>query len=161
MKDRVRKLESYGANHLGAAVGTYEPKAFLGQGQVINGAHPQVRTASPEQQQVKANALYSGPAGSHLGAGRILPDGTLDRSASYPVLASTGNAARSPDHMQYGSLIEGNATAAPRVAKFKGLKADPNSANGGIGVTYSNVPLGAGGAPTIDNGVSNYRHSFG
>ena len=110
---------------------------------------------------MKANALYSGPAGSHLGAGRILPDGTLDRSASYPVLASNGTAPSAPQHMQYGSLIDNGHNTVPRVAKYKGLKAESNSANGGIGVTYSNVVLGAGGAPNIDSGVTNYKHAFG
>jgi hypothetical protein len=64
--------------------------------------------------------------------------------------------------MQYGSLMEDNHNPnAPRVAKYKGLKADSNGANGGIGVTYSNVVLGAGGAPNIASGVSNYSHAFG
>lgn len=40
------------------------------------------RMASPTQpaSHLRADAHYSGPPGSHLGPGRILPDGTLDRS---------------------------------------------------------------------------------
>ena len=50
-----------------------------------------------------------------------------------------------------------------RQDKYKGLKADPHAANGGIGITYSNVMLG--GVNTVaDNGQkmphSTYRNSF-
>jgi len=58
-------------------------------------------------------------------------------------------------------LLENGHNTAPRVAKYKGLKAEANTANGGIGVTYSNVVLGAGGAPNIESGVTNYTHAFG
>ena len=159
----MSKLEAYGANHLGPQVGAYEPKNFLGSGQLINGAHPKtnnLRTLSPEQQRHKSDAIYSGPIGSHLGAGRILPDGTLDRSASNPALLN--QAPLKPEAMQYGSFVEnGQYNNGPRIAKYKGLKAEANTANGGIGVTYSNVVLGAGGAPNIDTGVTNYSASFG
>jgi len=52
-----------------------------------------------------------------------------------------------------------------RVEKFKGLKADPHSANGGIGVSYSNVMLGGASNFLADNkpsleGHTTYKNHF-
>jgi len=55
--------------------------------------------------------------------------------------------------------------ATARVEKFKGLKADPHSANGGIGVSYSNVMLGgatnflADNKPSLDTHTT-YKNHF-
>ena len=52
-----------------------------------------------------------------------------------------------------------------RVEKFKGLKAEPHSANGGIGVSYSNVMLGGASNFLADNkpsleGHTTYKNHF-
>ena len=56
-----------------------------------------------------------------------------------------------------------NYSASIKPDKQRGLKADPHSANGGIGVTYSNVMLG-GVNLIADNGQpvphSTYRNAF-
>jgi hypothetical protein len=69
--------------HLGKELSTYEPKNYLGSGNLLNGAlgHNQNRMPSPLEKLRKADSLYSGPAGSALGTGRMHPDGTLDRLA--------------------------------------------------------------------------------
>jgi len=54
---------------------------FLGHGNLLNGAVP-LNQAALVDQKIKADAHYVGPSGSHLGAGRILNDGTLDRNQS-------------------------------------------------------------------------------
>lgn len=79
-QDRFKK---FGAVNLSKEVASYEPKAYLGQGNIINGGVMNSRLASsPEADKFKrANSLYSGPAGSALGAGRMLNDGTIDFSA--------------------------------------------------------------------------------
>jgi hypothetical protein len=50
----------------------------------------------------------------------------------------------------------------PKLEKFSGLKAVANLANGGIGVSYSNVVLGGGINPseTAPMPLSLYRSSF-
>ena len=77
------RLKKFGAVNLSKEVASYEPKAFLGQGNIINGGIANSRLASsPEADKFKrANSLYSGPAGSSLGPGRMLNDGTIDFSA--------------------------------------------------------------------------------
>jgi len=110
---------------------------------------------------MRADALYNGPAGSHLGAGRILADGTLDRQTSSPQLNGQGPTSS----MQYGSVMEpaprDNNSSMTRVSKYPGLKADAHAANGGIGVGYSNVVLGGGVYPSIDGGNTSYKNSYG
>lgn len=120
---------------------------------------------SPQQAPGKAmDAIYNGPSGSHLGVGRSLLDGTLDRSNSHPDLLNRANTQILPSNMQYGSFLDGAVQTGPqglqKIAKYSGLKADNVPANGGIGVTYSNVVLGAGGAPNLDTGLSSYKHEF-
>jgi hypothetical protein len=46
------------------------------------------------------------------------------------------------------------------VAKYPGLKAEPHAANGGIGVSYSNVALG-GTHPLIETGQTSYHNHYG
>lgn len=38
---------------------------------------------SPTEKLKRADSLYSGPAGSSLGASRVLYDGTIDRKPEY------------------------------------------------------------------------------
>jgi hypothetical protein len=80
------------------SVAALDPKNYLGQGQLLNGGitSNNARGMSPEEKKIKADALYTGPAGSHLGPGRILNDGTLDRNA--PGLERMGSGGRSPAH---------------------------------------------------------------
>jgi len=47
------------------------------------------------------------------------------------------------------------------VAKYPGLKAEPNAANGGIGVSYSNVALGGNFAVIEKTGESSYHNHYG
>ena len=62
----------------------------------------------------------------------MLNDGRMDR-------LTERRASGTPIHpVKYTPLTAGNST----VAKGKGLKADQTAANGGIGVSYSNVMLG-------------------
>jgi len=55
-----------------------EQKAYLGQGNILNGGGQQLRAdyRSPEKQ--TDNSLYLGPAGSALGAGKMRFDGTVE-----------------------------------------------------------------------------------
>ena len=46
------------------------------------------------------------------------------------------------------------------MAKYPGLKAEPHAANGGIGVSYSNVALG-GQHPLIETGQTSYNNHYG
>jgi len=43
---------------------------------------PHQKSPTSFQKETKADAIYSGPSGSHLGVGRFLNDGTIDRQSS-------------------------------------------------------------------------------
>lgn len=44
-------------------------------------------------------------------------------------------------------------------SKYPGLRAVPHAANGGIGVSYSNIALG-GQHPLIETGVTQYTNAY-
>lgn len=48
-----------------------------------------------------------------------------------------------------------------QINKYMGLKSEPHNANGGIGVSYSNVMLGNIGNPLTENGATSYKTSYG
>lgn len=76
------RFQQQGAIHLGKGIANYEQKNYLGSGNLLNGGYGQNsnRQASPAEKAKKGDTLYSGPAGSSLGPGRQLHDGTLDRN---------------------------------------------------------------------------------
>lgn len=74
----------------------------------------------------------------------MLNDGTLDRLNSDPNLMTTRGISQTPKVTT--SLLPGQQPMMNPIEKYKGLKADPHGANGGIGISYSNVMLG--GVPT-------------
>jgi hypothetical protein len=84
---------------------------------------------SPAEKMRRANSIYAGPAGSNLGPGRMLNDGTIDLLPQS--LQAPNPLANSPQ-----------IYSTPGLERGRSLKADVNNANGGIGVTYSNVMLG-------------------
>lgn len=67
---------------MGKGIANYENRNYLGGGNLLNGGigQNQNRMASPAEKAAKNDTLYAGPAGSTLGAGRQLHDGTLDRA---------------------------------------------------------------------------------
>ena len=137
----------------------------------------------PNASHLRADAHYSGPPGSHVGAGRILLDGSLDRTNR----GLTGSASVSPGAMLRNSVqgksmntidVVGGAPASPmlnyasplpsgnpyHINKRYGLKADANGANGGIGVSYSNVVLGNNSinvSPMLGDRKSSYTYEYG
>jgi hypothetical protein len=80
-QDRFKK---HGAVHLGQDIANYEKKNYLGQGNLINGAvgHNSNRDIAQEEKFRRADSMYTGPAGSSLGIGRMQYDGTLVRNPS-------------------------------------------------------------------------------
>jgi len=48
----------------------------------------------------------------------------------------------------------------PSLTKLPGLKAEPNLANGGIGVSYSNVVLGGGLNPNDPTALAPAKSSY-
>ena len=85
--------------HLGKEIATWEPKQYLGVGNLLNGAMNKGQPIDHAEKLKMADSLYVGPAGSALGAGRMLNDGTLDRTS--PGGYSAGNTNRmSPMHSQ-------------------------------------------------------------
>lgn len=81
LAENNERYKQHGAVHFGKEVANYEPKQYLGVGNLLNGGFNN-RQPSPYEKAKRADTLYAGPAGSSLGGGRTLWDGTVDRQQS-------------------------------------------------------------------------------
>lgn len=148
LKENYERFKAHGAVHLGSGVSLLEPKHFLGHGNLLNGGMPNQKSPTSFQKETRADAIYSGPAGSHLGVGKFLNDGTIDRQVSPQIQTSLDNKGN------LNSLLPSPYVGSPltsRIEKLPGLKAQSHAANGGIGVSYSNVMLGGASNYLMDN----------
>ena len=137
MKKNNYNLQHYSA--MGSGVSSVEPSFKLGQGGLLN-----QKKTMPNHIQSRSMSVMQEAQGSHLGigqAGGLLADGGLSQPQNMSTIQHrTRNSSE--------AVIEvprpfGQPNSSP-IQKFQGLKAEANTANGGVGVTFSNVVLGGG-----------------
>ena len=153
-------LKSYGAIHLGEDVATMEPKAYRGAGGVLHAAMNKPQNNRYSMVDRSDSTVGLGPIipGQHLGIGMAY-DGSVNlQNQNHPVrgTSSLGNQQLSTTDvpLPFG-LVKG-----PSIYKQPGLKAEPNLANGGIGVSYSNVVLGGGLNPSDPATLAHPKSSY-
>lgn len=168
VKDNTHMLQKYGAAHLGAGVATLEPHMYLGGGGLLkNDSKQKDSFANQPEDRTSSPMPYQQAPGTHLGsqvAGGLLNDGSVpvEDQKFLEQRNNRLNASYEPGPGAGVSDVVPRPFGDPKPLMKKSnprLKSEVNLANGGIGVTFSNVNLGQA-SPDLSFPKSSYKHQF-